>query len=205
VDVVKVQTADIATRIRVERLTSDKVDFNLKLDSDYVIDKGCIVLLADGTEADRVDIDVAAAISSEGWSSTLGYSSGTTLELLELRLEDIEYDGEPISLENANVIIKKTTASVVNIDESINDTGKPELNPEVNKEPNPGDEHDASGEKKDSGGEDRSNTGDGEEEPSVEEKPIGGETESSKEKSGDNVSDSSTEKASDFADSNESA
>ncbi len=171
VDVVKVQTADIATRIRVDRLMCDKVAFNLKLDSDYVIDSGRIVLLADGTEVDTVEIDVAAAISSEGWSSTLGYSSATTLEL---RLEDIEYDGEPISLENATVTIKNTTDSVVNIDESINSASISTTQIDVptedpagdtgESEPNPEDELGASGEKKDSGGEDGSNTGDGEEE-----------------------------------------
>ena len=66
VDAVKVQTADIATRIRVDKLTSERVYFNLMLDPDYVIDSGRIVLLADGLEADFADINIAAAISAEG-------------------------------------------------------------------------------------------------------------------------------------------
>jgi hypothetical protein len=112
VDVVKVQTADIATILQAVRLTRDEVYFNFKLDSDYVIDGGRIVLLADGSEVDTATINVAAAISSAGWSSSLKYSSGATLEL---RLMDIEYEGRPISLENANVIIKNTTASATNM------------------------------------------------------------------------------------------
>ncbi|MGI6606051.1 MAG: hypothetical protein ACOX2X_03295 [Peptococcia bacterium] len=36
----------------LERLTCDKVFFNLKLDPEYVIDGGRIVLMADGIEVD---------------------------------------------------------------------------------------------------------------------------------------------------------
>ncbi len=108
VDVVKVQTAGIAARIRLERLTSGEVYFNLELDPDYIVERGRIVLVADSLEVDEKDIDVQAAISSGGWSSSLGYTSGTTLEL---KLVDMEYDGEPISLAAANLVFTNTTAS----------------------------------------------------------------------------------------------
>jgi|GEM_PF-845944 hypothetical protein len=114
VDMVKVQTEEIATRIRVERLTSDRVYFNLKLDSEYIIDGGRIVLLADGIEVDTKVIDVAAGISAAGWSSSLSYNSGTALEL---QLTDVEYAGEPITLQNVNVVIMNTTSSAVDIDD----------------------------------------------------------------------------------------
>lgn len=115
VDMVKVQTEEIATRIRVERLTSDRVYFNLKLDSEYIIDGGRIVLLADGVEVDTKEIDVAAGISAAGWSSSLSYNTGT---VLEIQLADIEYAGEPITLKNVNVVIMNTTSSAVDIDDS---------------------------------------------------------------------------------------
>jgi hypothetical protein len=121
VDAVKVQTADIATRIRVDKLTSERVYFNLMLDPDYVIDSGRIVLLADGLEADFADINIAAAISAEGWSSSLSYESGATLEL---KLVDVNYDGVQISLEKANIYIKNTTDSVVGGEAGGNKVGK---------------------------------------------------------------------------------
>lgn len=121
VDAVKVQTADIATRIRVDKLTSERVYFNLMLDPDYVIDSGRIVLLADGLKADFADINIAAAISAEGWSSSLSYESGATLEL---KLVDVNYDGVQISLEKANIYIKNTTDSVVGGEAGGNKVGK---------------------------------------------------------------------------------
>ncbi len=136
-DSVKVATRSITAGIAVTRLSKDEVTFKLLMDGSFKIDSGEIALYADNTEQSRIAIDTAAACSAGGWTSSLAYRGGVNLEL---RLENIVFDGKPVSLSYSNVKLVNSTSSAVLSPVSVVDeyTAEPSKNePAPTAEPSP--------------------------------------------------------------------
>lgn len=95
-DTLLVRTQKVSTSITVTRLSSSKIYFNLKMDSNYVFDSADVVLYADGNEVDRKNVDISSSTSSNGWSTSLDYDYGSEFVI---RLENVVYDGRTVNVD----------------------------------------------------------------------------------------------------------
>jgi hypothetical protein len=100
-DVVRVRTAKPDYNITITKISQSRVYFTLKIDPQYKLESGRIVLYSDNTALKAVDIDASAATSTSGWQTYMDISS-PGYEIL-LRLEDTIYNGNNI---NMNVIAR---------------------------------------------------------------------------------------------------
>lgn len=96
-DTLIVRTSKISTNISITRVSSSKIYFNLKMDSNYILDSADIVLLVDGTEVARESINVSSATSSNGWTSSFDYVAYG--DNIIIRLENAIYNGDSVNLD----------------------------------------------------------------------------------------------------------
>ena len=102
-DVLSVRTAKINASIDITRVGtgSKKVYFNLKLDQNYAFDYAKIVLYVDGVKESDMDVNLAQAVKTEGWSDVLSYENyGSEITV---QLEGTSHDGTVV---NTNIQAK---------------------------------------------------------------------------------------------------
>jgi hypothetical protein len=123
VDVLKVTTPAIYYNVNVLKVGLTNVQFNLKLDSTYVLDQTNVnagppmaVLYGEqgGTDVKvgEIPINVGAAISAGGWTSQIDYADTVVrndYSNFSIKLEKTFYQGSPISLQSG--IYSNTGAS----------------------------------------------------------------------------------------------
>lgn len=95
-DTLLVRTQRVSTTITVTRLSSSKIYFNLKMDSNYVFDSADVVLYADGNEVDRKNVSISSSTSSNGWNTSLDYDYGSEFVI---RLENVVYNGNTVNVD----------------------------------------------------------------------------------------------------------
>ena len=90
IDIVSVRTKKINAEINVNRIVDDTLYFNLKLSDDFLLESGNIVVYNDNTLGTSIPIDISAATSSKGWSSTLVIDKSAGQ--YTIKLEDTVFD-----------------------------------------------------------------------------------------------------------------
>ena len=95
-DMVNVRTLKVSASLTVVGLMENKIYFNFKMDPNFILDSGRIVLYIDGSKEDEVGINLERAVSAEGWTSSMNLVYGNELKL---KLESAIYGGQAIQLD----------------------------------------------------------------------------------------------------------
>ena len=90
-DVVTVKTKSPSCNLKINKITSNYITYNLKIDSEYVYDIGQAVLYIDGVKAGSDEINMKKASSSSGFNGTISYNRLGYLN--EITLEGLSYNG----------------------------------------------------------------------------------------------------------------
>lgn len=93
-DTIILRTTAPSALIKIIKIAEGEVYFNLKMGDDYAIDSGDVTLYGDGNEDGKVEVDVEAAKSEDGFSGSLPLSNSAVFELrLENTMRGGEYSG----------------------------------------------------------------------------------------------------------------
>ncbi len=95
-DIVKVKTNKPDYRINVTKVTQNKVYFNVKIDSSYVIENGNIAMYVDDELYNVSKIDIKKASTKAGWDSSFDFERKQSM--VELKLENLKYNGNDIDI-----------------------------------------------------------------------------------------------------------
>lgn len=95
-DIVKVKTNKPDYRINVTKVTQNKVYFNVKIDSNYVIENGNIAMYVDDELYNVSKIDIKKASTKAGWDSSFDFERKQSM--VELKLENLKYNGNDIDI-----------------------------------------------------------------------------------------------------------
>lgn len=95
-DTVVVRTNKVSTKISITRVSLSNIYFNLKMDSNYILDSADIVLYVDGNEVARNSVNIETATSVNGWSSSFEYQYGN--EIL-VKIENAIYNGNRVNVD----------------------------------------------------------------------------------------------------------
>ena len=95
-DTMIVRTTKISDSLEIIKIAKNRLYFTYKMDKNYVYESGKIVFYLDGEKQEEVDIDVQAAVSDNGWTSSVEYTYGNEAIL---KLEGATYEGKEIKRE----------------------------------------------------------------------------------------------------------
>lgn len=95
-DIVKVKTNKPDYGINVTKVTQNKVYFNVKIDSNYVIENGNIAMYVDDELYNVSKIDIKKASTKAGWDSSFDFERKQSM--VELKLENLKYNGNDIDI-----------------------------------------------------------------------------------------------------------
>ncbi len=95
VNVVTATTKNINSRIKVNKINNYSVNFTVYFDATYAFESSTVVLVVDSQEIERVPVNTAEAISTNGFNYTMDLPSGMGYEIV-LKLDDCKYEGEAI-------------------------------------------------------------------------------------------------------------
>ena len=95
VNVISATTKNINSRIRVNKINNNSINFTVYFDSNYAFETSYISLTMDSQKIDRVQVNTAEAISESGFNHTMSIPNGLGYEIV-LELEDCTYEGETI-------------------------------------------------------------------------------------------------------------
>ena len=93
-DIITVKTKEIETDLKITKITSSNIYYNLKLDSNYLFDSANLVLYVDGKKEETQKVNINSSISSNGFSGSFKYQYGS---VVLIRLEDAQYNDEYIN------------------------------------------------------------------------------------------------------------
>ncbi len=96
-DVVNVKTKAPSCKVSVLRVSNNKLDYNVKISSEYKFDSGIIHLYTDGASSSSQDVNMNTASSNSGYNGTLSYSRLGSVNTL--KLENLVYNGNGVSLD----------------------------------------------------------------------------------------------------------
>ena len=99
-DIITIKTEPLDINLKVTRITTSKVYFNIKIDKNYVFDSSDVSLYVDGDLKQTIKVDIDAATSENGYTASFDYVYG---DLSVIKLENIVYDGE---IQNIDVSTK---------------------------------------------------------------------------------------------------
>lgn len=99
-DIVSVRTSKINTSLEISRVTTKKIYFNLRMDSNYVFDSAVLVLYIDGQKIETMNVDLEKAYQSSGWDGSFDYTYGNEVII---KLENAKYNGQDV---NADISAK---------------------------------------------------------------------------------------------------
>jgi len=95
-DIAQARTTKIESSLKITKMTSTKVYFELKLDKNQSIDYAEIVIYIDGVQKERKIVDISKAITSNGWASNLSLYSGKDIVL---KVENAKFENKEINLD----------------------------------------------------------------------------------------------------------
>lgn len=96
-DAIAIRTEKILANITIDKITSNKVYFTLKIDQNYIFDSAQVTIYCNGEQKDTVDVNIEQATSANGWSSSFE-NTDRSGELI-LKLEDVYYQNKKIEFE----------------------------------------------------------------------------------------------------------
>ncbi|MCI8444616.1 MAG: hypothetical protein HFJ37_05670 [Clostridia bacterium] len=92
-DTMIVRTSKVSDSITITKMAQNRLYFTYKMDKNYVYESAKIGFYLDGAKQGEMDIDIQAAVSSQGWSTSIEYSYGNEMIL---KLENVRYEGKEI-------------------------------------------------------------------------------------------------------------
>lgn len=95
-DIVSVRTSKINTSLEISRVTTKKIYFNLRMDSNYVFDSAVLVLYIDGQKIETINVDLEKASQSSGWDGSFDYTYGNEVII---KLENAKYNGQDVNVD----------------------------------------------------------------------------------------------------------
>ena len=93
-DVINVRTTKGKAKITLDKISSGKISFNFKMYDDYAFDGGKLVMYADNQEIDRVSVDKAKSLSSDGFNTKL--SINETASVYMIKLENTRFGNKEV-------------------------------------------------------------------------------------------------------------
>lgn len=94
-DVLIVRTTKIDAKIEIQKTTGKKVYFTVKLDKNYPIDSGKIVLYVDEQKQTELEIDIEKAMQDKGFQTSMDYTYGNEIKLT---IEQAMHEGQEIKI-----------------------------------------------------------------------------------------------------------
>lgn len=104
-DSVKAKTTLPSYNLNITKVTKDKIYYNLKIDTGYAATSARVSLYSDSTRIMDQAVDIAKAISKNGFTGSMSYDS--LGYFIEVRLEDIVYNGTIITLDVSDKFINE--------------------------------------------------------------------------------------------------
>ena len=95
-DVIETKTLKNQPKLQITKIASGRIYFTLKLDSNYVIDSGNLVMYVDNQKQETAQINLQSAYTNEGWSSSFKYVPGSQIVL---KTENVYYNGVEVPFE----------------------------------------------------------------------------------------------------------
>lgn len=92
-DTIIVRTSKILDSITIDKIAQNKLYFTYKMDPDFVYESGKIALYVGNEKQGEIDIDISAALSSNGWTAVMEYNYGSEIVL---KLENAIYEGQEV-------------------------------------------------------------------------------------------------------------
>lgn len=102
-DIIKLATKSMDIKLNIDRLTTSKIYFNLKLDNKYVLERGKVAIYIDDNKYAEKDIDIMLSSSTNGWSSDFDIISGQTYSI---KIIDAYYSGVKVDLTTQAKIVE---------------------------------------------------------------------------------------------------
>lgn len=106
VNVISATTKNINSRIKVNKINNNSINFTVYFDNTYAFEHSYVSLTMDSQRIGRVQVNTNEAISSSGFNYTMTVPNGIGYEIV-LELEDCVYEGEKILCNTRNKFINK--------------------------------------------------------------------------------------------------
>ncbi len=106
VNVISATTQSINSKIKVNKINNDSINFTVYFDNNYAFSDSYVSLTIDSQKIDRVQVKTSEAISSDGFNYTISVPNGMGYEII-LELEDCTYEGEKILCNTRTKIINR--------------------------------------------------------------------------------------------------
>ncbi len=97
-DIMIARTNKVNTNLTITKVTTNKIYYNLKLDSNYVFDQAQLSLYVDGVKQKTVDVNITSAVGQSGLSGNFDYIYGNEVIL---KLENVKYNGKAINIDTS--------------------------------------------------------------------------------------------------------
>ena len=104
-DISTISTTKPQSSISIEKITNDRIYYNVKFDSEYKFESAAIKLFIDNNFIAQENIDVDKAVTKDGFSSSLYVP--TNGRFVVLRLEDLIFDGESVNFKIENAYLNE--------------------------------------------------------------------------------------------------
>lgn len=95
-DVIETKTLKNQPKLQITKIASGRIYFTLKLDQNYIIDSGNLVMYVDGQKQETAQINLQSAYTNAGWSSSFKYVPGSQIIL---KTENVYYNGDEVPFE----------------------------------------------------------------------------------------------------------
>ena len=106
VNVISATTKNINSRIKVNKINNNSINFTVYFDNTYAFENSYVSLTMDSQRIGRVQVNTNEAISSSGFNYTMTVPNGIGYEII-LELEDCVYEGESILCNTRNKFINR--------------------------------------------------------------------------------------------------
>ena len=90
-DVLETRTLKNNSSIKITKVAGGRVYFNLKLDSNFLIDSGSVSIYINNQKTETIPINLQKVYTSGGWNGSFEYENASEIAL---RVEDVMYNGE---------------------------------------------------------------------------------------------------------------
>lgn len=96
-DTIAIRTEKILSNITIDKITSNRIYFTLKIDQNYIFDSAKVAIYCNGEQKGTLDVNIEQATSVNGWSSS--FENTDRSGELVLKLEDVYYQNKKIEFE----------------------------------------------------------------------------------------------------------
>ncbi len=106
VNVISTTTKNINSKIKVNKISNNSINFTVFFDDAYAFETSYVVLTIDSQEIERILVNPSEAVSTSGFNYTVTVPNGIGYEIV-LSLDDCVYEGEKILCNTKTKLINR--------------------------------------------------------------------------------------------------